>query len=224
MDAMSHPGDLVMVGRLALAGVLGGLIGLERETHSQPAGLRTHMIVSLGACLIMLVSLYMAKLDPTRADPGRIAAQVVAGIGFLGAGAIMRFGMSVKGLTTAASLWTAAAIGLATGCGYWKAGSAATLFTLVALFFFDKIEKAFIKGRAFRRFVIHAKDAAGLVGHVEEAMEKSGISIKEVDIQRDLVEKKLQVTIVASCPENADVDVLSRAISAFTEVEKVEIE
>src|SRR2546426_8834199 len=121
--------DLQMAGRLCLAALLGGLVGLERETHSQPAGLRTHMIVSLGACLMMLVSIYMTKLDPARADPGRIAAQVVTGIGFLGAGAIMRFGMSVKGLTTAASLWTAAGIGLAAGCGYWKAGSVATLFT-----------------------------------------------------------------------------------------------
>lgn len=219
-----EPNDLEALGRLALAACFGGLIGLERETHSQPAGLRTHMIVSLGACLMMLVSMHVAGLNPVHADPGRIAAQVIAGIGFLGAGAIMRFGMSVKGLTTAASLWTAAGIGLAIGCGYWKAGGVATLFTLVALFIFDKIEKTFIKGKSFRRFVVHAKDAAGLVGRIEEAMEKAGIGIKEVDIQRDLVEKKLQITVVATCPGNADVDVLSSAISAFAEVEKVEID
>ena len=83
--------DLEMVGRLALGAFLGGLIGLERETHSQPAGLRTHMIVSLGASLMMLVSIRMAKLDGVaHGDPGRIAAQVVTGIGFLGAGAIGR--------------------------------------------------------------------------------------------------------------------------------------
>ena len=216
--------DLDMVGRLALGAFLGGLIGLERETHSQPAGLRTHMIVSLGACLMMLVSLRMADLAPGRTDPGRIAAQVVTGIGFLGAGAILRFGMSVKGLTTAASLWTAAGIGLAAGCGYWQAAVVATGFTLIALFVFDKVEKAFLKGRSYRRFVIHAKDTPGIVGRVEAVMEGAGVGIREVDIQRDLVEKKLQVSIVASCPEKADVDLLSRSIGAFPEIEKVEID
>lgn len=216
--------DWEMVGRLALAGFLGGLIGLEREMHSQPAGLRTHMVVSLGSCLMMLVSIFMAKLDPAHSDPGRIAAQVVTGIGFLGAGAIMRFGMSVKGLTTAACLWTAAGIGLAAGCGYWQAAAVTTIFTLVSVFVFDKFEKAFLRARSYRRFVIHAKDTPGLVGRVEEVMERAGIGIKEVDIQRDLVEKRLQVSITASCPEKADVDLLSRAVSAFSEVEKVEIE
>ncbi len=217
--------DLDMVGRLALGALLGGLIGLERETHSQPAGLRTHMIVSLGACLMMLVSIHMATLTPsTHGDPARIAAQVVTGIGFLGAGAIMRFGMSVRGLTTAASLWTAAGIGLAAGCGYWQAAVVTTGFTLVALFVFNKFEKAFLQGRAYRRFVVHAKDTPGLVGRVETVMERSGISIREVDIQRDLVEKKLQLTIVARCPEKADVDLLSRAIGEVQEVDKVEIE
>lgn len=218
------PTDLEMLGRLAVAALLGGLIGLERETHSQPAGLRTHMLVSLGAALMMLISLFMYRLDPTRADPGRIAAQVVTGIGFLGAGAIMRFGMSVKGLTTAASLWTAAGIGLAAGCGYWAAAAIATGFTLVTLFIFDKIEKTFLKGREFRKFVIQAHDAAGLVGRVEEAMEKASVAIKEVDIQRDLVAKKVLLSITASCPEKIDVDAVSRSISAVAGVEKVEID
>jgi len=218
------PIDWEMAGRLGLAAFLGGLIGLERETHSQPAGLRTHMLVSLGASLMMLISLHMMKLDPSRADPGRIAAQVVAGIGFLGAGAIMRSGMSVKGLTTAASLWTSAGIGLAAGCGYWQAAAATTLLTIVILFIFDKFERTFLKSRSYRRFVVHAKDGPRIVGRIEEAMERGGISIKEVDIQRDVVEKKVQVTITASCPSRADVDLLSRSIGAFPEVEKVEID
>ena len=216
--------DLDLVTRLGLAALLGGFIGFERETHNQPAGLRTHMIVSLGACLMMLVSIHMAKLDPSRSDPGRIAAQVVTGVGFLGAGAILRFGMSVKGLTTAASLWTAAGIGLAAGCGYWQAALLTTAFTLVALFVLNKFEKAFLRGRSFRRFVIHARDVPGLVGRVEEVMERAGIGIREVDIQRDVVEKRFQIAITASCPEKADVDVLSRAIGALSDIEKVEID
>ncbi len=219
-----QPADVEMAGRLSLAALLGGLVGLEREIHSQPAGLRTHMIVALGACLIMLVSLKMRELDPGKSDPGRIAAQVVAGIGFLGAGAIMRSGMSVKGLTTAACLWTVAGVGLATGCGYWKAATAATLLTLGITFLMQKVERAFVRGRAYRKIVIHAKDQAGLVGRIEEVLEKAGIGIREVDLQRDVVEKKLQVSITASCPEDADVEVLSRALGRLPEVEKVEID
>src|SRR5258706_2693675 len=120
------PADLVMAGRLALAALLGGLIGLEREIHSQPAGLRTHMIVALGSCLVMQVSIHMMDLSGGRSDPGRIAAQVVAGVGFLGAGAIMRSWLSVRGLTTAACLWTVAAIELSVCCGYLRSAVVTT--------------------------------------------------------------------------------------------------
>ncbi|HXX95174.1 MAG TPA: MgtC/SapB family protein [Planctomycetota bacterium] len=216
--------DWVVIGKLGMAAVLGGLIGFERELHSQPAGLRTHMLVAIGSCLIMLVSLYMWEhVDRQKADPGRIAAQVVAGIGFLGAGAIMRFGMSVRGLTTAACLWTAAGIGLAVGAGFWVGALGATLFTLLTAFAIDRIEKAFFIGKAYRRFVIHLKDAPGLVGRIEAVMEQAGLGIKEVDIQRDLVEHKLQITLTATCPRTADVEALSHSLGRFSEVEKVEI-
>jgi len=216
--------DIQMAGRLCLAGLLGGLVGLEREMHSQPAGLRTHMIVSLGSCLVMLVSLHMADLTPGKSDPGRIAAQVVAGVGFLGAGAIMRSGLSVRGLTTAACLWTVAAIGLAVGSGFWRAAVVTTVLTLVATIFFQKVERRFSKGKAIRRFVIHAKDSASLVARLEGIMEQVGIGIRELDLQRDLVEKKLQVSITAICAEDVDMDKLSRAFSAVPDVEKVEID
>src|SRR6185436_16402326 len=216
--------DIQMAGRLCLAGLLGGLVGLEREMHSQPAGLRTHMIVSLGACLLMLVSIHMAELSPSKSDPGRIAAQVVAGVGFLGAGAIMRSGLSVRGLTTAACLWTVAAIGLSVGCGFWRAALVTTFLTLVATVVFQKFERRFSKGKAIRRFVVHAKDSATLVSKLEEIMLRAGIGIREVDLQRDLVEKKLQVSITAVCADTTDMDQLSRSFSALPDVEKVEID
>jgi len=216
--------DLQMAGRLCLAALLGGLVGVEREVHSQPAGLRTHMIVCVGSCLIMLVSMYMGAGNPSHSDPARIAAQVVAGIGFLGAGAIMRSGLSVRGLTTAACLWTVAAVGLAVGCGYWKAAVLATLLTLVSLTFFQKVELRFSKGKSFRRFVITAKDSAQLVSRLEEIVTQAGIGIQEVDLQRDLIEKKLHVSITATCPEHVDMDKMSRAFSALPDVEKVEID
>jgi putative Mg2+ transporter-C (MgtC) family protein len=215
--------DGEVIGRLALALVLGGMIGFEREMHSQPAGLRTHMVVALGAALLMLLSIDMAKLRP-EADPGRIAAQVVSGIGFLGAGAILRFGMSVKGLTTAACLWTAAGIGMGIGAGYYVGAIAATLLTLMTTFLVDKFERIYIGGRAYKKFVIHAKDASGTVERTEAILLRRTIKVKQIGIQKDLLEHKVQITITGICPIDADLEAITREISAFPEVERIVIE
>jgi putative Mg2+ transporter-C (MgtC) family protein len=125
--------------RLTLAAVLGGAIGFERELRDREAGLRTHLLVCLGSALFTIVSAYGFREFLTsgdqviRADPTRIAAQIVTGIGFLGAGAIIRQGLSVRGLTTAATLWVAAAIGIAAGAGYYSGAVLATVVTLIAL-------------------------------------------------------------------------------------------
>jgi putative Mg2+ transporter-C (MgtC) family protein len=125
--------------RLALAALLGGLIGVERELREREAGLRTHLLVSLGSALFTIIGAYgfHAFLDSgasvVRADPTRIAAQIVTGIGFLGAGAIIRHGISVRGLTTAATLWVAAAIGIASGAGYYSGAVVGTVITIVTL-------------------------------------------------------------------------------------------
>jgi len=125
--------------RLAVAAGLGAAIGIEREVREREAGIRTHLLVSLGAGLFTVVSAYgfheflSSGVNVIRADPTRIAAQIVTGIGFLGAGAIIREGISVRGLTTAASLWVVAAIGMAAGAGYYWPAVAATAITLFAL-------------------------------------------------------------------------------------------
>jgi putative Mg2+ transporter-C (MgtC) family protein len=132
-----HFGEVLL--RVVLAGVFGGAIGAEREIREREAGLRTHMLVSIGAALFTLVSAYgfsdfhFSNRSGITYDPTRIAAQVVTGIGFLGAGAIIRQGLSVRGLTTAASLWVVAAIGLATGAGYYSAALITTVVVLVSL-------------------------------------------------------------------------------------------
>jgi putative Mg2+ transporter-C (MgtC) family protein len=125
--------------RLVVAAGLGAAVGFERELRDREAGMRTHLLVALGSCLFTLISAYgfneflVHGGSVVRADPSRIAAQIVTGIGFLGAGAIIREGLSVRGLTTAASLWIVAAIGMAAGAGYYGAAIAATGLTLVAL-------------------------------------------------------------------------------------------
>jgi putative Mg2+ transporter-C (MgtC) family protein len=139
LDALPTLGWDGNLERLAIAAALGGAIGFERELREREAGLRTHLIVCVGAALFTIVSAYgfegflSSGQQVVRADPTRIAAQIVTGIGFLGAGAIIRQGLTVRGLTTAATLWVAAAIGIAAGAGYYSGAVIATGITLFAL-------------------------------------------------------------------------------------------
>ena len=128
--------------RLLISVLVSGLIGLERQLHRRAAGLRTHILVCVGSTLIMLTSLYIFDIykDKIAIDPSRIAAGVITGIGFLGAGTIIRYGEEIRGLTTAASLWVVAALGLAVGCGFYTAAIATTVIVLLTLMFLGRLE------------------------------------------------------------------------------------
>ncbi len=140
---MISDGEVIL--RLLLAVLLSGFIGVEREVSGRAAGFRTHILVCVGSTLVMLTALHL--LDRYRGvasiDPGRVAAQVVSGIGFLGAGTIIQFKDSVRGLTTAASLWAAAGIGLAVGSGFYMGAVVTTGIVLAALFFLSVFERRF---------------------------------------------------------------------------------
>jgi len=131
--------------RIFLSTILGGIIGFEREIYKHEAGLRTHILVSVGSTLIMLTSLYVFDIyKGANVDPSRIAANVVSGIGFICAGTIIRYGMEIRGLTTAATLWMTAAVGLAVGCGFYIAAILATLVAILALISLRSFEKRII--------------------------------------------------------------------------------
>ena len=129
--------------RILVSAFLGGLIGLERELYRHEAGLRTHILVAVGSALIMLTSQFVFDIYKGAhvVDPSRMAASVVTGIGFIGAGTIIRYGTEVRGLTTAASLWITAAVGLAIGCGFYAGGTLATFVAIGVLFFLRALEK-----------------------------------------------------------------------------------
>lgn len=131
--------------KLVLACICGGLIGFLREKEKKAAGLRTHMLVCSGSALLMLVSIYMSAKFPG-SDAGRIASNVVTGIGFIGAGAIIQAGNSIIGITTAASIWVASAIGLALGCGFYFGGILATILAIIILKVLHEVEKKYIRG------------------------------------------------------------------------------
>ena len=178
--------------RLLIAAGLGGAIGLERELRDHEAGFRTHLIVSLGACVFTLVSAYgfhdffVDGGNVVRTDPTRIAAQIVSGIGFLGAGAIIRQGLSVRGLTTAATLWLVAAIGMASGAGYY---SAAIISTVGALLTLGPLR--ILAFRIISRFrpeidrLLVEIPAGGSPGAVIEAIERSGGRVRSLEIAQE---------------------------------------
>lgn len=131
--------------RLAMACLLGGLIGIERERNRHPAGLRTHILVCVGATLVMLCNIFIFEKYKglTNIDPARLGAQVISGIGFLGAGTIIKEGLSIRGLTTAASLWAVACLGIAIGLGFYVGAILTTSFVLIILIIFSKFEYLF---------------------------------------------------------------------------------
>lgn len=165
--------------RLVLASLLGGVVGWQRESADKPAGFRTHIIVCLGAALFTLIS--AVGFLGSGADPARVASNIVVGIGFLGAGTIWRSGGSVQGLTTAASLWTVAAIGTATGIGYYFGAAAATvivILTLTALKWFEER----IPRRGVGTIVMVMADRPGQLGRIGTVLGAFGANIERVEM------------------------------------------
>jgi putative Mg2+ transporter-C (MgtC) family protein len=166
---------------LVVSVALGGLVGLERELHGHPAGLRTHILVCLGSTLITLVSVRMTEMRG--GDPGRIAAQIVTGIGFLGAGAIIREGAAIRGLTTAASIWTTAGIGLAVGIGPWLGQIAviATLIVLFTLWILNEVEDWIeTKGRRMMQMELHTSSGGDRLAAALSQIAESRVVIKGI--------------------------------------------
>jgi putative Mg2+ transporter-C (MgtC) family protein len=174
--------QLAIVVELFLASILGAIIGWEREIHDHPAGMRTHLLVCVGSAGFTVLSI---NAFGPEGDPGRVAAQIVSGIGFLGAGAILKEGANIRGLTTAASLWVVAAVGMAVGAGAWIVAIAITVLVVVSLWPLRLVTDRFIGSDDHRvRLQLVAPDPARLPGIVE-AVERHGGTIAHLRTQRD---------------------------------------
>lgn len=213
-----------MVLRLLLAAFLGGIIGLERENLNKAAGLRTHTLVSVGSCLIMLVSISMYKQfnSEVNADPARLAAQVVSGIGFLGAGTIMRSGVNVKGLTTAATLWVVAGIGLAVGSGNYLAASLTTILVFILLVYFYKIEEFVGAKKRIYNLNITLTDRPGQIGLVCSALGNLEIEIKNVDLKEQNIEM-VQVEILVKLPYHLSIEKVQHLLENIEGIHKIKL-
>lgn len=201
--------------KLTLACILGGLIGLERESLNRPAGLRTYTLVCVGSTLAMLVSLemYFQYYHTVNADPGRIAAQVISGIGFLGAGTIMREGTTVRGLTTAAGLWVVACIGLAVGAGMYMPAIVSTVLILFVLVYFVRVERHFTGMREYKGLVLLVEDKPGQIGVIGSIIGELGVSIKNIQLNRSETGDDIEVELLLQLPSGLDISKVIRELS-----------
>ena len=172
--------------RLVLASVLSGIIGFEREFHGRAAGFRTHILLCIGSVLVMLTSIHMFDVYAGKVpcDPGRIAAGVVTGIGFLGAGTIMRFKASVRGLTTAASLWVVSGIGLAVGSGLYLAAIVTTALTLIALWVFSRMEHSLIRKDWYKVLAVDLTPGMESLRGIREVLANYESEVKDFEIEK----------------------------------------
>jgi len=198
--------------RLVIAAVLGSAVGFEREIHGHPAGMRTHLLVSLGSAAFTILGVFFFSTPGTQTDPSRIAAQIVSGIGFLGAGAILKYGTSVRGLTTAASLWATAAVGMAAGAGAWLVAIVTTVLVVLSLGPLNWLIARMRTGQPhpFRLRVQAVRLEA--LGEISRALTRNRIEIAAVSTQRlgkGRYEIELDLVLPPTVKDEAIIDMLA---------------
>ena len=212
---MSH--DLELLTRLLLAAVLGGAIGAERELNDQPAGLRTHMLLTIGACLFTLISAYGFGGGT---DPSRIAAQIVTGIGFLGGGAIVRHGLTVKGVTTAASIWATASVGVAIGAGSYVLGTGGAVLVVGTLFGLRRADVVLQRwGVSREEYLIEAMPSFDME-RLAEVGRREKVALRGMELQED--DDAVRITLLVKLPPGYRPARLLNALSQVEGVRQVE--
>jgi len=215
--------------RLLFASFLSGLIGIEREVHGRAAGFRTHLLVGVATCLMMIVSEYFFKkyggLNSTmavRVDPARVAAQIVVGIGFLGAGVIIKSGRMVRGLTTAACLWMVAGVGMAVGIGLYGPAVMVAVIAMFNLVFLKQIERL-IKKDHFYTLTIHSACSAENQEKFLDIIHQSKMRIVNERIEKDTTVGKSVYEYIISTNRTFDPESLIDAFLVLPEIKKVSV-
>ena len=206
-----------MLWRLGAGFLVGALIGLERERHQRPAGLRTHILVSMASALFAMISVIVAGKSN---DPGRIAAQVVTGIGFLGAGTIMRHGSTIHGLTTAATLWMAAALGLAAGFGWYQGAAAAAILTFLVLTVVKLIEDRLPRLDPPVALMVRAYPGQEALPDVLGVIRRFGGTVSKVSFGDGPPSEGMVYEIALSLPPGVDMHVVVAALEGLGSVDQ----
>ena len=211
--------------RLALAALFGGMVGVERERKNWTAGLRTHMMVCVGAALVMMVSAYgfadVLGTPNVVLDPSRMAAQVISGIGFIGAGTILFLRQEViRGLTTASGLWTVAGIGLATGGGMYFAALVATVLVLIILLLLKPLEIKFFKRYKYQLIKILADNNEEVLHVINSLFEERGIAISNVAVEKKATESTLTIRFTHAKQDAIIINIIS-ALNKFSFIKEI---
>ena len=227
------PPDEIII-RLLLGAVLGGIIGFEREVHGQAAGFRTQLLVCVAAVLIMIVSenyyFHLLLENPEllkqdsafRIDPARIAAGAVIGIGFLGAGAIIKSGFVIRGLTTAASIWIISAIGLAIGAGLYFEGILTSLITIIALLILRKLESN-IRILQYRRISVSARISENAEEKISTIFSDCGVTVNSIEYERDMTKDEIVFVFSISTKDRDAIKDIFYKLGTIDLVKKVRI-
>lgn len=213
------------IGILFAAG-LGSLIGLERELHGQPAGLRTHMILAVGAAVAAIISISYSQFlsnPELPSDPGRIVAQVVSGVGFLGAGAIMKAGVTVKGLTTASSLWTTAIIGISCGSKYYKLACFTTLVVLLILSLISYLENLMMTTYKTHTIKVTLSDRPGIVNEIKETLSIYKVKVESLNARMPN-KKTLKLELIVRKPKDLAMDKMINILNSIDETQDMAID
>jgi putative Mg2+ transporter-C (MgtC) family protein len=215
-----------IIARLLLGTLLGGLIGFERQRHGRPAGFRTQLLVCVACVLLMIISENYYAYGTigggiTRLDPTRIAAGAMTGVGFLGAGVIVKTGMSVQGLTTAACIWIVAAIGLAVGTGQYLAAVTGSIITLISLWILRIVEAKI--PRLTYRYIRMLTDESGDESQIRSFFEKKGFEISRMDYEISYPDKEKRFIFTISSRDISPISKITDEISTIAAIKKIEI-
>jgi putative Mg2+ transporter-C (MgtC) family protein len=212
--------------KLLIAFIAGGIIGLNREKHNQAAGFRTHILICLGATLLMILSIYIPQeyLGLKNGDPGRIAAQVVSGIGFLGAGAIIRLGNSIKGITTAASIWLISGVGLTIGAGLYLIAIITVVLALFTLIVLEKIESRLIPNSLLKKIQMVFRDNSLPETEIKKILKDSKISIENyfIDLENNN-EGHCNYSIMVQIPEKVSIIHIINELNKLPNLKSIKI-
>ncbi|WP_305045876.1 MgtC/SapB family protein [Geoalkalibacter sp.] len=223
--------ELAVLIKILLAALVGGAIGLEREKHGRPAGLRTHLLVSVGACLMMIISEafflkyggFDGQTTPLRLDPSRVAAQIVTGIGFLGAGVIIKEGLSIRGLTTAASLWLVAGLGMAFGAGIVGPGIIAAGVALFGLIALKRLEPIIRKDR-YLHLIVTAGTSPDIYPELERVFAEKNLRIHDIGSTYDLQHQSVVYRFIITQHRQRIGRELTAAIATIPGITKITFE
>ena len=229
INALTNPEITLpaMIIRIFISMIAGFILGIERKVHLQNAGLRTHILICMSSCLMMIISLYIPQVSQHRlqnaGDPTRIAAQIISGIGFLGGGAILRHGLNIKGLNSAATVWAAAGIGMAIGCGMAWVGIIVAVLCVICMVVFAKLESVYFPAEHSKQLELIFRNDSIDFKLLKKNLLSYGLIIMNVDFTRDIEKQKTKIIYTVRTSDNLDIIGLTESLKDIGKIEKVKL-